>query len=101
MKTVLIAALVALLGVAAVPAIAKDKVHNNPGHNRTCLVTSGNPGSFNDVDVTGTKWLPSKAAEKQAAKDPDTMRTFDYTNDPLVTGGTYSSAEELCKEHFD
>lgn len=72
-----------------------------PGQDRVCLVTTGNPGSFNDVDVTGTKWLPRKAAEAQASKDPETMRVFDYSEDPLVTGGEYASAEELCNEHFD
>ncbi|MDB5542766.1 MAG: hypothetical protein JWQ89_4493 [Devosia sp.] len=28
------------------------------------------------------------------------MQTFDYANDPLVTGGTYASAEELCNKYF-
>ena len=42
-----------------------------------------------------------KAAEAQASKDPSTMRVFDYGNDPLVTGGTYASAEELCEKHFN
>lgn len=73
---------------------------NAPGQDRTCLVTSKTPNSFNDTDVSGTKWLPRKAAEAQAKKDPSTMRVFDYSNDPLVTGGTYASAEELCEKHF-
>lgn len=74
---------------------------NGPGQHRVCLVTTGHPGSFNDVDVVRTKWLPRKAAERQASKDPRTMRVFDYTNDPLVKNGTYASAEQLCKTHFN
>lgn len=47
--------------------------------------------------MASTKWLPRKAAEEeQAANDPDNMAVFDYDDDPLVTGGTYGSAEELC-----
>lgn len=80
-------------------AIAQNEAA--PGQDRVCLVTTGTPGSFNDADVTETKWLPRKAAEAQASKDPDTLRVFDYTSDPLVTGGEYASAEELCNEHFD
>jgi hypothetical protein len=72
-----------------------------PGQDRVCLVTTGKPGSFNDADVTDTKWLPRKAAEKQASKDPSRLRVFNYTNDRLVTGRTYASAEELCKTHFN
>jgi hypothetical protein len=74
---------------------------NAPGQNRVCLVTTKNPGSFNDVDVSDTKWLPRKAAEQQASKNPSTLRVFDYTNDPLVKNGTYASAEALCKTHFN
>lgn len=74
---------------------------NAPGQDRVCLVTTSNPGSFNDADVADTKWLPRKAAQKQASKDPNKRRVFDYSNDPLVTGGTYASAEELCKTHFN
>ncbi len=101
MKTlpVLIAMLASL---AAGPTLAQDNNANPaaPGQDRTCLVTTGVPDSWNDVDIVGTKWLPRKAAEAQAKKDPTTMRTFEYANDPLVTGGTYASAEELCNEHF-
>ena len=50
--------------------------------------------------MSGTKWLPRKAAEAQASKDPSTLRVFDYSKDPLVTGGTYASAEDLCNKHF-
>jgi hypothetical protein len=94
---------IAMLGSLAVaPALAQDNNANPaaPGQDRTCLVTTGVPNSWNDVDVASTKWLPRKAAEAQAQKDPSTMRTFDYANDPLVTGGTYASAEELCNKHF-
>lgn len=99
------ATLFALLLFAAVaaPASAQDNKANPaaPGQDRTCLVTTGTPGSFNDADVTGTKWLPRKAAEAQAAKDPENVRVFDYSSDPLVTNGTYASAEELCNKHFN
>jgi hypothetical protein len=102
MKTlpVLIAMLVSL---TAAPALAQDNNANPaaPGQDRTCLVTTGVPNSWNDVDIVGAKWLPRKAAEAQAKKDPSTMKTFEYANDALVTGGTYASAEELCNEHFD
>lgn len=101
MKTlpVLIAMLVSL---AAGPALAQDNNANPaaPGQDRTCLVTTGVPNSWADVDIVDAKWLPRKAAEAQAKRDPATMRTFEYANDRLVTGGTYASAEELCKEHF-
>jgi len=89
--------------LAATPVLAQGNNNANPnapGQDRTCLVTTGVPNSWNDADVTGTKWLPRKAAEAQAKKDPSTMKTFDYANDPLVTNGTYASAEELCNKHF-
>jgi hypothetical protein len=100
MKTLPILAAVIALGIA--PAFAQDNNANPaaPGQDRVCLVTTGTPNSFNDVDVVGTKWLPRKAAEAQARKDPSKQRVFDYTNDPLVTGGQYASAEELCNTHF-
>jgi hypothetical protein len=89
--------------VAMSPAVlAQNNASSNaPGQDRVCLVTTGNPGSFNDADVTETKWLPRKAADAQASKSPDTMKVFDYTNDPLVSGGQYASAEELCNNHFN
>ena len=77
----------------------------NLGHvvrrDRICLVTTKNANSWNDTDVAKTKWLPRKAAEAQASKDPSTMRTFEYEKDPLVTSGQYASAEELCEKHFN
>lgn len=96
-----LATLLATLAVG--PALAQGNNANPaaPGQDRTCLVTTGVPNSWNDVDIVDAKWLPRKAAEAQAKKDPTTMRTFEYANDPLVTGGTYASAEELCNEHFD
>lgn len=101
MKTQLYTALaVAMFVTSAGGVIAASKKAEAPGQDRTCLVTTKNPNSFNDADVTSTKWLPRKAADAQASKDPSTMRTFDYGNDPLVTGGTYASAEELCEKHF-
>ena len=95
---VLISAAVLTSGSAA---IAETKKAEAPGQDRTCLVTTKNANSWNDTDVASTKWLPRKAAEAQASKDPSTMRVFDYGNDPLVTGGTYASAEELCEKHFN
>jgi hypothetical protein len=45
------------------PAVsAKD---NPPGHDRVCLVTTAQPGNPS-ARVVATKWLPRKAAEKQA-----------------------------------
>jgi hypothetical protein len=74
---------------------------NAPGQDRTCLVTTKNPGSFNDADVSSTKWLPRKAAEQQASKSPDTMKVFNYGSDPLVGDGKqYATAEDLCNNHF-
>ncbi|CAN7144689.1 hypothetical protein ASC89_22585 [Devosia sp. Root413D1] len=95
--------LAAIMALSIGPAVAQDNNANPgaPGQDRVCLVTTGTPNSFNDVDVTGTKWLPRKAAEAQAKKDPSRERVFDYTSDPLVTGGRYASAEELCNTHFD
>lgn len=95
---------VAVVGalVLSAPVAADHKAGHQlpPGQDRVCLVTTGNPGSFRDIDVVDTKWLPRKAAEAQASKDPDTMQVFDYTDDPLV-GTQYETAEELCNEHFD
>lgn len=94
--------LAASLSLAALPAIAQGNNANAsaPGQDRTCLVTTGVPDSWTDADVVDTKWLPRKAAEAQAKKDPTHLKVFDYANDPLVTGGTYASAEELCNKHF-
>ena len=80
--------------------MAQGKSADAPGQDRTCLVESGN-GSWNDADVAGTKWLPRKAAEAQASKDPAKFRVFDYENDALVKNKTYASAEALCTEHFN
>jgi hypothetical protein len=82
-------------------AQAASKKVDAPGQDRTCLVTTKTAGSFNDADVVSTKWLPRKAAEAQASKDPTMVRIFDYDQDPLVTNGTYASAEDLCNTHFN
>ena len=94
--------LVAITALSAAPVMAQGNNANPsaPGQDRTCLVTTGTPNSWNDVDIVSSKWLPRKAAEAQAKKDPTTMQTFEYANDPLVTGRTYASAEELCNKHF-
>jgi len=94
--TVAAACIVGFAGTAA----AQGNSANAPGQDRTCLVTTGTPGSFGDTDIVDSKWLPRTAAEAQASKSPDTMKTFDYAGDGLVTGGTYASAEELCNNHF-
>jgi hypothetical protein len=100
MKALLSTAVAAAVVIAGTGgALAQGKSADAPGQDRTCLVTSSN-GSFNDDDVATTKWLPRKAAEAQASKDPTNMRVFDYQDDPLVKDGTYASAEELCNEHF-
>jgi hypothetical protein len=80
---------------------AASKKADAPGQDRTCLVTTKTAGSFKDTDVVSTKWLPRKAAEAQASKDPTMVSVFDYDQDPLVTNGTYASAEDLCNRHFD
>jgi hypothetical protein len=103
MKTILSATLAAacLMGLAG-QATAQGNSANAPGQDRTCLVTTGTAGSFNDADVVDSKWLPRKAAEAQASKSPDTMKTFDYSNEPdlIGEGKQYASAEELCNNHF-
>ena len=102
MKMSLCAVLVSAAFLASGTAsIAASKKADAPGQDRTCLVTTKNANSWNDTDVASTKWLPRKAAEAQASKDPTTSRVFDYDNDPLVTGGKYASAEELCEKHFN
>jgi hypothetical protein len=101
MRTILAVTLFAA-ALATAPAFAESSNANAnaPGQDRICLVTTGTANSFNDVDIVSTKWLPRKAAEAQAAKDPTMEKVFDYTNDPLVVNGTYASAEELCNKHF-
>jgi hypothetical protein len=105
MKNLVISTFAAVLVMgAAGTAVAQTDNNANanaPGQDRTCLVTSSNPGSFNDADVAETKWLPRKAAEQQASKSPDTMKVFDYQDDPLVgEGKQYATAEDLCNDHF-
>jgi hypothetical protein len=95
------AMITAIAAATASSAFAEAKKASAPGQDRTCLVTTKTPGSFNDTDVVNAKWLPRKAAEAQASKDPNTMRVFDYDRDPLVVNKTYASAEELCNTHFN
>ena len=90
----------ALLAVVAASPAAFAQNSDAPGQDRTCLITSKNPGQFNDTDVAKAQWLPRKAAEQQASKDPATKRVFNYENDALVLNRTYASAEDLCKNHF-
>lgn len=103
MKTLLSAAAAAcFIGLTNV-SVAQDNNANAsaPGQDRACLVTSGTPGSFNDTDIVDSKWLPRKAAEAQAARDPNTMMVDDYADDPLVgEGKDYATGEELCNKHF-
>jgi hypothetical protein len=101
MKKIIALAMAATLA-AAVPsmAFAQGKSAEAPGQDRTCLVESSN-GGWNDADVASTKWLPRKAAEAQASKDPARYRVFDYADDPLVANGDYDSAEDLCNTHFN
>ena len=102
MRIPLIAVLMsAALITSGTAAIAASKKADAPGQDRTCLVTTKNANSWNDKDIANAKWLPRKAAEAQASKDPSTMQTFEYGNDPLVTNGKYASAEELCEKHFN
>lgn len=100
MRNLITFATMALLTSVISPAVmAQGKSADAPGHDRTCLVESSN-GAWNDADVAGTKWLPRKAADAQASKDPSKFRVFNYEKDPLVVGGKYASAEALCNEHF-
>jgi hypothetical protein len=101
MRLIITAVAFAVIGISGSTAMAESKKATAPGQDRTCLVTTKNAGSFNDTDVASTKWLPRKAAEAQASKDPNTMRIFDYDQDPLVINKTYASAEELCNKHFN
>ena len=102
MRTPLCAVLMSVaLFTSGTASLAASNKTNAPGQDRTCLVTTKNANSWNDTDVANAKWLPRKAAEAQASKDPSTMRTFEYGNDPLVTTGKYASAEELCEKHFN
>ena len=98
----LIAASCVLGLIGPVVAQGNNSNPNAPGQDRACLVTTGVPKSFADVDIVDAKWLPRKAARAQAAKDPDTMMVDDYADDALVgPGKLYASGEELCNEHFD
>jgi hypothetical protein len=101
MRLVITAAALAAIVISGSSALAESKKASAPGQDRTCLVTTKNAGRFNDADVASTKWLPRKAAEAQASKDPDKMRVFDYEQDPLVLNKTYASAEDLCNTHFN
>jgi hypothetical protein len=101
MKMLVKMAMIAAIAAAtAGSALAESKKASAPGQDRTCLVTTKTAGSFNDTDVANAKWLPRKAAEAQASKDPNMMRVFNYDQDPLVLNKTYASAEELCNNHF-
>ena len=105
MKTLALAAL-ATVCLAGMPGISfaqgNNANENAPGQDRACLVTTGTPGNFNDDQIIDAKWLPRKAAEAQAAKDPSTMMVDDYADDDLVgEGKLYATGEELCNEHFD
>jgi hypothetical protein len=72
-----------------------------PGPRSRLPCDLGHPRSFNDTDIVDSKWLPRKAAEAQAAKDPNTMMVDDYADDPLVgEGKDYATGEELCNKHF-
>ena len=103
MKSLITAAVAATCLVSfVVPAYAASNKANAPGQDRACLVTTGTPGNFNDDQIVDAKWLPRKAAEKQASKDPSTMIVNDYADDSLVgEGKTYATGEELCNEHFN
>lgn len=102
MKLLFAAATALTLATGSIALAQSDNANADaPGQDRTCLVTTKTPGSFNDADVAETKWLPRKAAEQQASKSPDTMKVFDYDSDPLVGDGKqYDTAEDLCNNHF-
>ncbi len=101
MNKLITLATIAMVAAGVSPTVmAQGKSAEAPGQDRTCLVESSN-GSWNDADVASTKWLPRKAAEAQASKDPSKFRVFDYEDDELVKTGKYASAEALCNEHFN
>lgn len=93
MKTmVLITA--AISGLTVCTSALADKA-SAPGQDKTCLVTFNSPGAVAggaDADITNTKYLPRKAADKQASKN-DTMATFDY---PSGSPGLGSNTKEVC-----
>jgi hypothetical protein len=105
MKSLICAAVAAtcFIGLAVPTYAASNNANANaPGQDRACLVTTGTAGNFNDDQIVSSKWLPRKAAEAQAAKDPTTMMVSDYANDPLVgPGKKYATGEELCNQHFN
>ncbi|MET3900398.1 hypothetical protein ABIB57_004364 [Devosia sp. UYZn731] len=105
MKAIICAAVAAacFLGVSSQSMAQSNNAKGSaPGQDRACLVTTGTPGVFNDTDIVDSKWLPRKAAQAQAAKDPNTMMVDDYADDPLVgEGKDYATGEELCNEHFN
>jgi len=98
-KTIALAMAFVIAASTSTATLAQGKSSSAPGQDKVCLVESKN-GGFKDVDVASTKWLPRKAAEAQASKDPSRFQVFDYTSDPLV-GTDYESAEELCNTHFN
>lgn len=104
MKSLITAAIAAtcIMSFAAPAAYAASNKANAPGQDRACLVTTSTPGNFADANIVESKWLPRKAAMKQASKDPTTMMVDDYADDPLVgKDKDYATGEELCNEHFD
>jgi hypothetical protein len=70
--------IVAAASVAALlagPALAQGNSESAPGQDRVCLVTFNAAATEQNVDVTGAKVLPRKAAEAQAN---DTSRIYEY-----------------------
>lgn len=93
MKKLMAFGLAATLAMSGA-AFAAGKSESAPGQDRTCLITFKKPvssysgGNYPNVDITDTKYLPRKAANKQASKNPN-MKTFDYP----ATG-----TEETCSK---
>ena len=85
------------------PALAQGSAESTASMapQAVCLVTTRLPGSFREADIERAEWLPLEAAEARAQENPSLVKWFDYRQDPLVTEGTYGSAEELCEAHFD
>jgi len=88
------ALLAACTALTASTAALADKA-SAPGQDKTCLITFNSPGAVAggaNADITDTKYLPRKAADKQASKN-DTMATFDYPNGAPGFG---SNTQEVC-----
>lgn len=91
MKTLALIAAAAALTIST--AALADKA-SAPGQNKVCLISFGSNAEATggaDADITGTKYLPSKAANKQETySSGGSTRVFDYAP------GSSPAERELC-----